>query len=171
MTTALLISGASMALSAAAGGSPSKFRTPVAAHSWGTAADCHLGDIYLVLPENRAHPADNARHVGVGKHQKDAVEKRFQAVIVDLHQPWHVAAEQGSRGAARFAFGRHLGADDRIERSPILPRLFDQFNAALRRKSTSALTMFTSSTMPASNSPHANAALNSFVSFPATSPR
>ena len=47
----------------------------------GGAADRHLGDVDLVVAENRADRADDAGHVVVGEDQQVAVQIGFQAKV------------------------------------------------------------------------------------------
>ena len=63
-----------------------------------SAADRHLGDVHVVPAEDRAHAADDARHVVMAEHQQPAVQIRFQPEVVERHQPRHVLAEDRARG-------------------------------------------------------------------------
>ena len=134
-------------------------------------ADRHLGDVHAVLAEDRADAADDAGHVVVAEDQQAAVEIGFQPVVVERHQPRHVLAEERAGGAMlcrrRSSLRPSSTSGTRpcrsaILRSSLMPRCCS---------SSSALTMFTSSSSAFCNRPAANAAVSTLVSLSAISPR
>ena len=64
-------------------------------------ADGHLGDVDLVLAEDRADEADQARHVAVREDQHDAVHVGVEVVRAELHEAQILVAEQRARPRCR----------------------------------------------------------------------
>ena len=97
----------------------------------GLAADRHLGDVDPVLAEDRAHLADDARHVAVREDHQDAVEVALQSAVALLHQPRHVVAEQRAGGPDVRSPLTTSAVIIELKLADVAGPLLDQFDAAL----------------------------------------
>ena len=93
---------------AAAGGSAVEVQHADRAAARRRAAHGHLGDVHAVVAEDRAHRADDARHVVVREHQQHAVEIGLQPRVAQANQPRHVVAEQRAAGFELLAAAAHF---------------------------------------------------------------
>ena len=137
----------------------------------GGAADGHLGDVDAVIAEDGADGADDAGHVVVREDEQVAVEIGFEAEIAEADEAGHVVAEERAAGDEFFCWPLVTSTDIEELKAPGSLRDSSVSLMPRSRRSSSALTMLTSSSRARSSRPAQKAAVTSRVFFLVSSPR